>query len=156
MGTYFNPGNESFKKIVRSQVYVDKTMLLAETNKVLDTESCCIALSHARRFGKSQAAGMIDAYYSCGSDSRELFAPFKISKEKDFETHLNKYNVIHVDVASASDYDEEKVVENILSRLLLEFKQEFQDKIDYSQSLHLILNDIYRLTGRKFVIIIDE
>ncbi|WP_303919551.1 AAA family ATPase [Treponema berlinense] len=156
MGTYFNPGNESFKQAVRSQVYVDKTMLLAETNKLLNTEQKCIALSHARRFGKSQAAGMIDAYYSCGSDSRELFAPFKISKEKDFETHLNKYNVIHVDVASASDYDEEKVVENILSRLLLEFKQEFQNKIDYSQSLHLILNDIYRLTGRKFVIIIDE
>ena len=156
MGTYFNPGNESFKQAVRSQVYVDKTMLLAETNKLLNTEQKCIALSHARRFGKSQAAGMSDAYYSCGSDSRELFAPFKISKEKDFETHLNKYNVIHVDVASASDYDEEKVVENILSRLLLEFKQEFQDKIDYSQSLHLILNDIYRLTGRKFVIIIAE
>ena len=44
----------------------------------------------------------IDAYYSFGSDSRELFAPYKIAKEKDFETHLNKYNVIHVDVASAS------------------------------------------------------
>ena len=77
-------------------------MLLSETNKLLDTESCCIALSHARRFGKSQAAKMIDAYYSFGSDSRELFAPYKIAKEKDFETHLNKYNVIHVDVASAS------------------------------------------------------
>ena len=106
MGTYFNPGNESFKKIVRSQVYVDKTMLLSETNKLLDTESCCIALSHARRFGKSQAAKMIDAYYIFGSDSREIFAPYQIAKEKDFETHLNKYNVIHVDVASASDFNE--------------------------------------------------
>ena len=48
----------------------------------VDTESCCIALSHARRFGKSQAAKMIDAYYSFGSDSRELFAPYKIAKEK--------------------------------------------------------------------------
>ena len=156
MGTYFNPGNESFKKIVKSQVYVDKTMLLSETNKLLDTESCCIALSHARRFGKSQAAGMIDAYYSFGSDSRKLFEPYKIAKEKDFETHLNKYNVIHVDVASASDLNEEEVVETILKRLFLEFKQEFQDKVDYSQPLHLILNDIYKLTDRKFVIIIDE
>ena len=156
MGTYFNPGNESFKKIVRSQVYVDKTMLLSETNKLLDTESCCIALSHARRFGKSQAAKMIDAYYSFGSDSRELFAPYKIAKEKDFETHLNKYNVIHVDVASASDLNEEEVVGTILKRLFFEFKQEFQDKVDYSQPLHLILNDIYKFTDRKFVIIIDE
>ena len=156
MGTYFNPGNESFKKIVRSQVYVDKTMLLSETNKLLDTESCCIALSHARRFGKSQAAKMIDAYYSFGSDSRKLFAPYKIAKEKDFETHLNKYNVIHVDVASASDFNEEDVVETILKRLIAEFKQEFQDKVDYKQPLQLILSDIYKFTDRKFVIIIDE
>ena len=156
MGAYFNPGNESFKKIVKSQVYVDKTMLLSETNKLLDTESCCIALSHARRFGKSQAAKMIDAYYSFGSDSRELFAPYKIAQEKDFETHLNKYNVIHIDVASASDFNEEDVVETILKRLVLEFEQEIQEKIDYTQPLHLILNDVYRLTDRKFVIIIDE
>ena len=156
MGTYFNPGNESFKQAIRSQVYVDKTMLLSETNKILNTEQRCIALSHARRFGKSQAAGMIDAYYSFGSDSRKLFEPYKIAKEKDFETYLNKYNVIHVDVASASDLNEEEVVETILKRLFFEFKQEFQDKVDYSQPLHLILNDIYKLTDRKFVIIIDE
>ena len=130
MGAYFNPGNESFKKIVKSQVYVDKTMLLSETNKLLDTESCCIALSHACRFGKFQAAKMIDAYYSFGSDSRELFAPYKIAQEKDFETHLNKYNVIHIDVASASDFNEEDVVETILKRLVLEFEQEIQKKID--------------------------
>ena len=156
MGTYFNPGNESFKQAIRSQVYVDKTMLISETNKILNTEQRCIALSHARRFGKSQAAGMIDAYYSFGSDSRKLFEPYKIAKEKDFETYLNKYNVIHVDVASASDLNEDEVVETILKRLFFEFKQEFQDKVDYSQPLHLILNDIYKLTDRKFVIIIDE
>ena len=76
MGTYFNPGNESFKKIARSQVYVDKTMLLSETNKLLDTESCCIALSHARRFGKSQAAKMIDAYYSFNKTRTDLKSTF--------------------------------------------------------------------------------
>ena len=102
-------------------------MLLSETNKLLDTESCCIALSHARRFGKSQAAKMIDAYYSFGSDSRELFAPYKIAKEKDFETHLNKYNVIHVDVLSASNFNEEEIVETGggLSPFLFDCKNAF-------------------------------
>ena len=38
-------------------------------NKIISTEGKCIALSHARRFGKSHAAGMIDAYYSLGCDS---------------------------------------------------------------------------------------
>ena len=87
MGTYFNPDNESFTKAVRSKIYIDKTGLLNELNDLLCTEGNCVALSHARRFGKSQAAGMIGAYYSLGSDSRELFAPFEIAKSPDFEEH---------------------------------------------------------------------
>ena len=86
MGTYFNPDNESFTKAVRSKIYMDKTGLLNELNDLLCTEGNCVALSHARRFGKSQAAGMIDAYYSLGSDSRELFAPGSLTL--DFYLHF--------------------------------------------------------------------
>ena len=72
MGTYFNPGNHSFTRAVKSSIYLDKTGLLEELNMLIGTEDNCIALSHARRFGKSQAAGMLDAYYSLGCDSEEL------------------------------------------------------------------------------------
>lgn len=82
MGTYFNPRNESFTKDSRSRIYIDKTGLLKELNEMIGTSENCIAVSHARRFGKSQAAGMIDAYYSLGSDSRELFAPFSDSADE--------------------------------------------------------------------------
>ena len=100
MGTYFNPNNESFRQATRSRIYIDKTGLIEELNQRLNSEEKCIALSHARRFGKSQAAGMIDAYYSLGSDSMELFSKYEIAKEKDFKEHLNKYNVIHLDISS--------------------------------------------------------
>ena len=100
MGIYFNPGNESFCQAVRSRIYIDKTGLLDELNQMIGTEEKCVAISHARRFGKSQAAGMIDAYYSAGSDSRELFAPYEIAEKNDFEKYLNKYNVIHLDISS--------------------------------------------------------
>ena len=73
MGIYFNPGNGSFTEDKNSQIYVDKTELLKFLNKRLKTNGKCIAVSHARRFGKSHAAGMIDAYYSLGSDSSKLF-----------------------------------------------------------------------------------
>lgn len=79
MGVYFNPDNDSFKQAKNSLVYVDKTGLLEILNKKISTEDKCIALSHARRFGKSHAAGMIDAYYSLGSDSTSLFENTKIS-----------------------------------------------------------------------------
>ena len=64
MGIFFNPGNGSFTKDRNYEIYVDKTELLKYLNRAIGTPKNCIAVSHARRFGKSHAAGMIDAYYS--------------------------------------------------------------------------------------------
>ena len=47
--------------------------ILDYLNEMIGTPRNCIAVSHARRFGKSHAAGMIDAYYSRGCDSTKLF-----------------------------------------------------------------------------------
>lgn len=58
MGVYFNPSNESFTSDKNSKIYVDKTGLLEYLNEILGTNSKCVALSHARRFGKSHAAGI--------------------------------------------------------------------------------------------------
>ena len=66
MGIYFNSDNKSFTSDKKSKIYIDKTELLEYLNSVLGTTGKCIALSHTRRFGKSHAAGMIDAYYSLG------------------------------------------------------------------------------------------
>ena len=37
MGIYLNPGNRSFWQSIRSEIYVDKTNLIAQTNKYLNT-----------------------------------------------------------------------------------------------------------------------
>ena len=63
MGIYFNPGNEAFRKDAKSEIYIDKTGLINVTNKLLNEEKNCISVSHARRFGKSQAARMLKSYY---------------------------------------------------------------------------------------------
>ncbi len=156
MGTYFNPGNESMKKAVNSRIYMDKTELLAFTNEILFTEENCIAVSHARRFGKSQAAGMIDAYYSCGSDSKELFAPYEIATKPDFEEHLNKYNVIHLDISSFLDYYKDNLVEKILETLYRELKEQYPAILDLTNPIGAILMQVYELSEKPFVIIIDE
>ena len=156
MGTYFNPQNGSFKQAVRSKIYVDKTMLISELNEINGTESKCIALSHARRFGKSQAAGMIDAYYSKGSDSRELFSPFKIAMEDGWDEHLNKYNVIHLDIASFANQYKENIVDMLWSVLYREIKEEVPEVIEQDNPVAAVLSDVFRKTGDPFVIIIDE
>ena len=96
--------------------------MLNELNHVIGTSEKCIALSHARRFGKSQAAGMIDAYYSLGSDSKELFSEFEIAKSSDFEKYLNKYNVIHIDISTFTDEFKENLVEKIWEAVYGEMK----------------------------------
>ena len=77
MGIYFNPDNEGFKKCSQGRIYMHKSMLIKEMNIVLNDTQNCVAISHARRFGKTQAAVMLKAYYSKGCDSRELFSKFE-------------------------------------------------------------------------------
>ena len=76
MGVYFNPSNASFKKDRNYEIYVDKTELIGYLNKLLETPKNCLAVSHARRFGKSHAAGMIDAYYSFNKTRTDLKSTF--------------------------------------------------------------------------------
>lgn len=156
MGIYFNPNNESFKKDRNYKIYIDKTGLLEYLNEALNTPHNCIALSHARRFGKSHAAGMIDSYYSLGSDSSKLFEDTEIAKSADYKKHLNRYNVIHLDISSAWDFHKEDLVEFVHERVCEDFRKEYQDTLDYGKELYLLVNDIYQMTGIPFIIIIDE
>lgn len=58
MGIYLNPGNEKFLRVIRSEIYVDKTGMLENLNAVLETEQCHICVSRPRRFGKSKSMGL--------------------------------------------------------------------------------------------------
>ena len=98
MGRFVNPDNSAFQNVINSEIYVDKTGLLAYINKVLDTTEKFICNSRPRRFGKSITAEMLTAYYSRGCDSKALLTSLKIAKAQDFQLHLNKYDVIHFDV----------------------------------------------------------
>ena len=156
MGVYFNPNNGSFTSDKNSKIYVDKTGLIEYLNSVLGTNSRCIALSHARRFGKSHAAGMIDAYYSRGCDSSSLFDDTKIAESADYRKYMNQYNVIHLDISSVWDFHKEDLIESIHQRLCDDFKKDFADTLDYDKDLYLLVQAIYEKTGIPFVIIIDE
>ena len=156
MGTYFNPGNESFAKDKNSELYIDKTGLLEYLNRVICTNANCISVSHARRFGKSHAAGMIDAYYSRGCDSYELFKDMEIATKDSFKKHMNQYHVIHLDIASFWDSYKDNIVEKIREYILDELKDEYGEKIDCTKMLSVVLMSVYKLTNIPFVIIIDE
>ena len=156
MGVYFNPNNESFTQARNSMVYVDKTGLIEILNQRLSTEDKCIAVSHARRFGKSHAAGMVDAYYSLGCDSTKLFEDTKLANNADWKKHMNRYNVIHLDISSVWDFHKEDLIESIHDRVCDDFRKIYGEELRYEKDLYLLIQEIYAKTGIPFVIIIDE
>lgn len=61
MGIYLNPENVDFQKSLNSEIYIDKTELIAYTNKKLNTEQCH-SFEYARlldRIGKYEATDSI-------------------------------------------------------------------------------------------------
>lgn len=72
MGRFLNPDNSAFMATLKSDIYIDKSELLAYTNKVIGTNQAFICNSRPRRFGKSVTANMMTAYYSKGCDSRGM------------------------------------------------------------------------------------
>ena len=97
MAEYLNCDNDSFEKTLRSD-FVDKSLLLKNLNSLLNTESQYVCLTRPRRFGKTVNAKMINAYYSKGCDSEELFSKLKIANEPSYEKELNKHTVISLDI----------------------------------------------------------
>ena len=98
MGMFVNPDHSAFQAALNARIYVDKSGLLRYTNSVLASTDAFICNSRPRRFGKSVTANMLTAYYSKGCNSENMFSGLEISKSKDFKKHLNKYNVIHLDI----------------------------------------------------------
>ena len=97
MGLYINIGNEAFRSSRRSK-YVDKSGLIDVINGTLNTRYRFSCVSRCRRFGKSMAAEMLAAYYDKSCNSRELFSDLSIASSPSFETNLNKYPVIYLDI----------------------------------------------------------
>lgn len=159
MGSFVNPDNWAFEKAINSKIYVDKTELLEYTNGVLDTLQGYICNSRPRRFGKSITADMLVAYYSKGCDSKSMFSSLKISQSADFNKHLNKHDVIHLDIQWCIEPagGPENVVSYISKKVISELQQYYPGVLDSSiQSLPEALLHINTLTGSRFVVIVDE
>ena len=158
MGTYINRGNSEFCDIV-TQEYVDKTSLIPLINATLNTESRYSCVTRCRRFGKSMAAKMLCAYYDKSCDSKELFVGLKAEQDASFETYLNRYSVLYLDVTSFTARPELRanIVRAIQEKIIKELKDSFPDvKYEENSDLMDVLSAIHQATGEKFFFIIDE
>lgn len=153
MGNYLNLGNDGFQSITKGK-YVDKTGLISFVNSSLGTPNKLICVSRPRRFGKSFAVKMLSAYYDKSCDSRSLFENYQIAGDPSFEVHLNKYNVIYLDITLFMD-DVTNAVTKIKEKLLAELNAEFPI-VTITSELPETLANIALATGVKFIFLIDE
>ena len=159
MGIYVNPDNIDFQEALNSEIYVDKTELIKHTNSIIRTKNKYICVSRPRRFGKSMAGDMLVAYYSKGCDSKEMFSKYKIASNTNFEKHLNKYNVIHINMVNFIKRRKtvSEALDNLNKKILRELKKENMD-VDCSDwnDLTTTLSEIFDEKRVPFIFVIDE
>ena len=98
MGRYVNPGNAAFREI-DDEDFVDKTMLIDLINSSICKKNKLTCVSMPHRFGKTFIAKMLVAYYDCSCKSEPLFDDKKIAGTKLYKEHLNKHNVIYLEMS---------------------------------------------------------
>ncbi|ORX38766.1 hypothetical protein BCR36DRAFT_374605 [Piromyces finnis] len=129
----FNPGENDFKKFSQREFYVDKTELILELNKIINSEKQNICISRPRRFGKTKIVDMLSAYYR----------KFNVIK-------LNMFNYLY-----QTSIKEGK--ENIKTSIIKEVKNSIADfECDNKNSINEILNEILEKTSRHNILVIDE
>lgn len=159
MGTYLNPGNSGFASVLRTK-YIDKTGLIDVINSTIDTGMNLTCISRPRRFGKSYAAQMLCAYYDRTVDSRSLFEEpnqLTITKKASYQDHLNKYNVIYIDMAGVKSFCDNyrTLVPYLKDKITYELSQAYDCiRID-SDFMTTLVNAVEALKS-KFIMIIDE
>ncbi|MCQ2235221.1 MAG: ATP-binding protein [Paludibacteraceae bacterium] len=162
MGLYLNPNADAFQMGLNNQIYVDKTLIIEETNKLVCGQSNFICMSRPRRFGKSMVGNLLSAYYSKGCDTREIFSKMKIGQVADYDIYLNKFNVIKLDLNglyqdAIVENKKDFLIDEINKALLKEFRKEYPSIVfEDGWSISSCMKAVYSEANEKFVIIIDE
>lgn len=157
MGNYLNPGSKGFEESLNSAIYVDKSGLIDRLNRLVNTRQKFVCVSRPRRFGKSMAADMLAAYYDCGSDTSALFDGLTINQCDSYSTHLNRYDVVKVNIQEflSATASVSEMLCLLQQRILFELKERYARYI-HEDYLIFAMQDVYAQTKRPFVILIDE
>ena len=102
---YLNTGSQNilFQKVCKSPYFVDKSLLIPEVSKRIQTDQQYLCITRPRRFGKTVNLNMLGAYYTKGIDSHELFDELAVSDTEDYAAHRNQHNVIYIDFSRMPD-----------------------------------------------------
>ncbi len=159
MAMYLNQSSDRFKKYLKNKIFVDKSLIIKECNDLLGSEDSFMCVTRPRRFGKTMALSMLNAYYSKGCDSRDLFKDLAISKDPSFDEHLNKHNVFYIDMAAVYTgiRDKSLFLEKLQSDVLFDLKEAYPGLLTPREgTIREAIAKIGKETGDRFIFLIDE
>jgi len=175
MGDYVNPELDNFEMSLGSEIYIDKSNLIAKTNRLIRTKQRFICISRPRRFGKTMAADMLAAYYGGGEDAHALFKDLNIATHPTYKKHLNQYTVLMINMQEFLSQTETiadmlqllrskltEELQNIKNKFFTKIFQSFRSKLgknpqhDNVKDFMRLMKNVYRTTERPFIILIDE
>ena len=157
MAFYLNQSNDLFKINLNNKIYVDKSNLIRKTNDHLLTDSRFLCVTRPRRFGKTMALSMLNAYYSKGCDSNELFNKLNISNDRTYLAHLNKHNVIWVDMAGIYADSKNNFLNALVKYIIRDLNEKFPNILtDDENTIGRAIKTINSELGERFIFLIDE
>lgn len=148
MRKYLNPGCTRFQ--VNKGLFAGKEKeLISFVSEKIGTKEKRICIAHPEGSGKSDLLNFLMSYYG---DYNDDFFDYK-------DEHFRKYDVIRISFKELfQNYPTESgPIELMYDELLREIKSEYRlIKFDKKDELSAVLRKIYEVTGRQFMIFIDD
>lgn len=171
-------GGHSFANMrEKDRYYVDKTLLIKD---IIDTEDDRVYLfTRPRRFGKTTNLTMLDAFFNIKYKGNSWFDGLEISEHPEYERYKNAFPVIRLDLSDTKASTYESFINKLRDAVADAFEPhryvlndpdltfrtrnlfESVDRGDISEdaletSIENLSSAIWKYTGRKPVILIDE
>ena len=143
-------GIQTFDKIrTEDRLYIDKTEYVY---RMTHSDSNYIFLGRPRRFGKSLLVSTLQSYFE---GKKELFKGLAIEK---LEQDWTEYPVLHFSMAMGKHMEKEQLERYLLYIIGLNEKKFGieNDAVDPNVRLANLIMNVYRRTGKKVVVLIDE
>ena len=170
-------GLSDFKILIDDNYYyIDKSLLIKE---IYETAGQVILLPRPRRFGKTLNLSMLKYFFEKTEKSHGyLFENTHIWKHNEYRQLQGQYPVIYLSfkdtkevswneayekiikvISAVFDYHSPSINSEILASQLVKYdaiKNGLADKSDYSESLKMLSELLFKSTGKRVIILIDE
>ncbi len=161
MLTYLNPQDPwlNYTDISVENLFVDKSYIIPEVIRHINTRTRFLCATRPRRFGKTVNAHMIASFFGRAFDQKSLFSSLAVGADPVAMAHCGRYELLYLNMS--------KVAENVtdgglyLSKLKSDLFRDFRNAypnlaFDEQQGISAALNQIYNAVGTQFVVVMDE